>query len=189
MDQALRAVKLVAIGDGQVGKTALLVTYSSHRFPEEYVPTVFENVTVGATFNNQCYCINIWDTAGQEEYKRLRALSYPETNVFLICFDVSCRVSYENVPHWANEVKHSTQEAKILLVGTKIDLRAEKDVETIPAEEGQKMANDIGADAYIECSARKELNVTEVFATAVGLYEQQHTKKAKKSKKHATGTL
>lgn len=61
---------------------------------------------VQVTVDGRVISLNLWDTAGQEEYDRLRTLSYPQTNVFIICFSISSPASYENVKHkWHPEVR------------------------------------------------------------------------------------
>ncbi len=68
--------------------------------------------------------LGLWDTAGQEDYDRLRPLSYPGTDVFLVCFSLVERSSFENVPaKWVPEIKHNVPTAPWILVGTKLDLR------------------------------------------------------------------
>ena len=89
--------KLVVVGDGGCGKTCLLIVYSQNRFPEEYVPTVFENYIPIVEFHGKLVEFALWDTAGQEEYDRLRPLSYPETDVILMCFAVDYPASLVNV--------------------------------------------------------------------------------------------
>jgi small GTP-binding protein len=86
---ALRHVKLVAVGDGAVGKTCMLLAYSQNEFPQNYVPTVFENYAVKAIVDAQPTQLELWDTAGQEDYDRIRPLSYPNTDVFLVLFSVT----------------------------------------------------------------------------------------------------
>ena len=89
LDMALRHVKLVAVGDGAVGKTCMLLAYSQNEFPQNYVPTVFENYAVKAIVDAQPTQLELWDTAGQEDYDRIRPLSYPNTDVFLVLFSVT----------------------------------------------------------------------------------------------------
>lgn len=70
----------------------------------------------------------LWDTAGQEEYDRFRPISYPDTDVFLICFSIANPVSYKNVQEkWVPEIRHYCPNAPIVLVGTMSDLRSDKE--------------------------------------------------------------
>lgn len=85
MAKSLRPLKITTVGDGMVGKTCLLITYTQNEFPVEYVPTVFDNHATNILVDGKDYNLTLWDTAGQEDYERLRPLSYP--NVSTIIFD------------------------------------------------------------------------------------------------------
>lgn len=161
--------KLVIVGDGGCGKTSLLMVYTRGSFPEEYVPTVFENYVAELTLEKKRVQLALWDTAGQEDYDRLRPLSYPDTDVVVLCFSVDSRASFDNIQDkWASEVVHfcGPQIPKIL-VAMKSDLRAQQPEGLITREEGQALANKIGAYRYIECSAKYNDNVDQVFTEAV----------------------
>ncbi|KAG9332404.1 hypothetical protein JZ751_014502, partial [Albula glossodonta] len=80
--------KLVIVGDGACGKTCLLIVFSKDQFPEVYVPTVFENYVADIEVDGKQVELALWDTAGQEDYDRLRPLSYPDTDVILMCFSI-----------------------------------------------------------------------------------------------------
>jgi len=170
-------IKLVVIGDGAVGKTCLLISYANNRFPEDYIPTVFDNYVVNLTANDTTIELGLWDTAGQEEYDRLRPLSYANANVFLVCFSVVSPVSYENVTtKWYPEVIHFCPDVPQILVGTKLDLRTdsgtlEKLKETnqtpITQEQGGDLQKKIKAVRYLECSAKNGENLKLVFDEAV----------------------
>jgi small GTP-binding protein len=116
--------KLVVVGDGACGKTCLLIVFSKDEFPEVYVPTVFENYVADIEIDGKQIELALWDTAGQEDYDRLRPLSYPDTNVLLICFSIDSPDSLENVPEkWVPEVRHFCPNVPFVLVGCKMDLR------------------------------------------------------------------
>jgi len=169
-----KRVKLVVVGDGAVGKTSLLISYSTGEFPKDYVPTVFENYTAKLKKEGETILLHLWDTAGQEEYDRLRPLSYPGADVLLLCFSTISRGSYNNVREkWAPEVKHYVPTVPTFLIGTKIDLREEKaadpntgKVDPITTEEGKSLAHEIGAVVYLEISSKTGRGVNEVFLEA-----------------------
>jgi len=168
--------KLVIVGDGACGKTCLLIVFSKDQFPEVYVPTVFENYVADIEVDGKQVELALWDTAGQEDYDRLRPLSYPDTDVILMCFSIDSPDSLENIPEkWTPEVKHFCPNVPIILVGNKKDLRNDPNTikelgkmkqEPVKPEEGRTMAEKINAFAYLECSAKSKEGVREVFETA-----------------------
>jgi small GTP-binding protein len=161
------ALKLVVIGDGAVGKTCLLVVYAKGTFPTEYVPTVFENYKCKVTVDGVEYNVQLWDTAGQEELVNVRQLSYPNTDVFLLCFSVADRTSYDNIKSkWVDEIKQYVKDPLFLLIGTKSDLRAGAQAPVSEAE-GNALKAAIGAFGYVECSAIKCQGVKEAFDHAI----------------------
>ena len=98
-------VKCVVVGDGAVGKTCMLISYTEGMFPKEYVPTVFENYEAEIVVNGKEVKFSLWDTAGQEGYARIRTLSYPKTDIFLLCFAIDNQPSLVNVKdRWFKEV-------------------------------------------------------------------------------------
>ncbi|KAL6483242.1 hypothetical protein MHYP_G00081140 [Metynnis hypsauchen] len=189
--EAMAAIrkKLVIVGDGACGKTCLLIVFSKDQFPEVYVPTVFENYVADIEVDGKQVELALWDTAGQEDYDRLRPLSYPDTDVILMCFSIDSPDSLENIPEkWTPEVKHFCPNVPIILVGNKKDLRndehtrrelAKMKQEPVKAEEGRDMANRINAFGYLECSAKTKDGVREVFemATRAALQAKKRGKK------------
>lgn len=181
--------KLVIVGDGACGKTCLLIVFSKDQFPEVYVPTVFENYVADIEVDGRQVELALWDTAGQEDYDRLRPLSYPDTNVILMSFSVDSPDSLENIPEkWTPEVKHFCPNVPIILVGNKKDLRndpftirelAKMKQEPVKPEEGRAMADKINAFAYLECSAKTKEGVRQVFETATRAALQQKKHKGK----------
>ena len=175
--QPMQSVKMVVVGDGAVGKTCLLISYTSNSFPSQYVPTVFDNYSANVTVDGKTISLGLWDTAGQEDYDRLRPLSYPQTDVFLICFSVISHTSYQNVKaKWVPEVTHHCPNTKLILVGTKIDLRDDRDLveklkqkgqAPITKEEGDQLAQQINAVRFMECSALTQKGLKQVFDAAI----------------------
>ncbi|KAJ5214852.1 hypothetical protein N7468_010531 [Penicillium chermesinum] len=166
-------IKCVVVGDGAVGKTCLLISYTTNKFPSEYVPTVFDNYAVTVMIGDEPYTLGLFDTAGQEDYDRLRPLSYPQTDVFLVCFSVTSPASFENVREkWFPEVHHHCPGVPCLIVGTQTDLRddanvreklARQKMQPIRKEDGDRMAKELGAVKYVECSALTQYKLKDVF--------------------------
>jgi small GTP-binding protein len=172
----MQAIKCVVVGDGAVGKTCMLMSFSNNTFPQEYVPTVFDNYNTAIMVDDIPYNLGLWDTAGQEEYDRLRALCYPQTDVFLMCFSVISPSSFENIKiRWYPELQHHCPGTPCLLVGTKLDLRDDASVNEglksqglspITKEQGDAMCKEIGASGYVECSALTQKGLKTVFDEA-----------------------
>ena len=175
----------VVVGDGAVGKTCLLISYTTNDFPKDYVPTVFDNYNATVMVEGQQINLGLWDTAGQEDYDRLRPLSYPQTNVFLVCFSVISKDSYVNVTEkWVPEISHHAPNVPMLLIGTKSDLRNDMQFKNslVSDGEGDKLAKEIGAISYIECSALTQDNLKSVFDEAIKAALAAIKKKQKKRK-------
>ncbi|KYQ89164.1 Rho GTPase [Tieghemostelium lacteum] len=171
----MQSIKLVVVGDGAVGKTCLLISYTSNSFPTEYVPTVFDNYSANVMVDNKTVSLGLWDTAGQEDYDRLRPLSYPQTDVFLICFSIISQTSFTNVKSkWWPEVTHHCPNCTIILVGTKCDLREdkesleklrEKNQSPLTYQQGEQMAKDIRAFCYMEWYQIKQRKMQYIINT------------------------
>ena len=169
---SITPVKVVVVGDGAVGKTCLLVSYTKNEFPREYIPTVFENYSTVVCIDGSNIQLTLYDTAGQEDYDKIRPLSYPSTDVFLICYSIISQASLDNVEgRWIGEIEQYCPGVPYLLVGTKADFREEMDIRNSPKiiseQDGQEMASKIGAKKYIECSALTQKNLKELFDSAI----------------------
>lgn len=191
--------------------TLCFCSYTSNVFPEEHVPTIFDNYSATVMVEGKPVNLGLWDTAGQEDYDRLRPLSYPGTDCFLICYSVvrwvfsaaavadrslcsskfmhcclsascaSCSTcsptSYENIKtKWCPEIKHHASDVPLILVGTKCDLRDNEEWKSrlraagkVPfsTEDGERLAAEVGAVKYVECSALTQKGLKQVFDEAI----------------------
>ncbi|KAL8169409.1 UNVERIFIED_CONTAM: hypothetical protein K2H54_048609 [Gekko kuhli] len=121
--------------------------------------------------------IQLWDTAGQEDFDCLRALCYPDTDVFLVCFSVVNPTSFQNITEkWIPEIRTHKPQTPVVLVGTQADLRDDVNVlisldryrvKPVPRTQAEGLAEKIRAQTYVECSALTQKNLKEVFDTAI----------------------
>ncbi|XP_033030076.1 rho-related GTP-binding protein RhoF isoform X2 [Lacerta agilis] len=187
-----KELKVVVVGDGGCGKTSLLLVFAEGAFPEQYAPSVFEKYTTSITLGKKEVILHLYDTAGQEDYDRLRPLSYQSTNVVLICYDVMNPTSFDNVLiKWSHEVNHFCRGIPIVLVGCKTDLRKDKEhlrklrsaqQEPITYIQGEEACRRMNADIYLECSAKFRENVEDVFRETANI-ALNAIKKAKRQTK------
>ncbi|KAF3792063.1 Rac-like GTP-binding protein 3 [Nymphaea thermarum] len=232
-------IKCVTVGDGAVGKTCMLICYTSNKFPTDYIPTVFDNFSANVVAEGNAVNLGLWDTAGQEDYNRLRPLSYRGADVFVLAFSLVSRASYENIlkkvvsrtflvcfffffffslslsllhththtsarhheePHmcsfflihrlqWLPELHHFSPGVPIVLVGTKLDLREDKQylsdhpgLVPVTTMQGEELQKQIGATYYIECSSKTQQNVKAVFDAAIKVVIQPPKQKEKSKK-------
>ncbi|KAI1453454.1 Rho2 GTPase [Annulohypoxylon moriforme] len=168
--------KLVIIGDGACGKTSLLSVFTLGYFPTHYIPTVFENYVTDCRVDGKSVQLALWDTAGQEDYERLRPLAYSKAHVLLIGFSIESPDSLDNVKHkWIEEATERCPGVPIILVGLKKDLRDDpvaveemrkKSLKFVTERQGEQAAQEIGARKYLECSSLSGEGVDDVFEAA-----------------------
>ena len=153
-------LKVVTVGSASVGKTSIIIRYSTGVFREHYSPTLgtgfaYKKMQVD---NNQVN-LQIWDLGSQAFLERVRANYYIGTQGVIYLFDVTAWETLHDVIEWKKEVDRNVEEYKALLVANKTDLVEER---VVPTEESQKMARELGMD-YIETSVRDDKNVNKAF--------------------------
>jgi small GTP-binding protein len=112
----------VIVGDQDVGKPCLLITYTSNAFPQENVPPALDPWAAAIPVKGKELVFKLWDTRGHQDYDALRPFVYPQADVILVCFSVASAVSFENVlTRWLPEIQEHRLDIPILLVGTKSD--------------------------------------------------------------------
>ena len=198
-DHPVNTVKLVALGDSGVGKTSLLLRFTTDTFPDgpdKYIPTVMDNYSSTCRIQNVDVKLCLFDTAQQPIALRfgqsLTPLVYPLTNVFLVCCDVTDSLTVENVEkYWFPDRNCLSNRlvpkgVSILIVGTKIDLRGEDD-RSMSNDEGVELGAKLGCE-YLECSAKTGEGVKKVFERALesgynNLLEVERRREEKKNRK------
>eukprot|EP01111_Echinosteliopsis_oligospora_P012786 TRINITY_DN4423_c0_g1_i1.p1 TRINITY_DN4423_c0_g1~~TRINITY_DN4423_c0_g1_i1.p1 ORF type:complete len:196 (-),score=34.54 TRINITY_DN4423_c0_g1_i1:262-849(-) len=171
----MQSIKIVVVGDDRVGKTSYLICYTTGSFPEEYIPTVFDNYSPGVMVDNRSINLGLWDTAGAEIYARLRPLSYPMTDCFMIMYSVASIDSFNNIKSkWVPEISSHCRSCPFVIVGNKCDLRDDRETihqlvqqqqKPITTKQGIELAMELGASAYFECSGLFKSGVPEVCET------------------------
>jgi Ras-related protein Rab-2A len=155
--------KYIIIGDAAVGKSNLLLRYTHGQFKPEYQLTI--GVEFGAkniSINNKTYRIQIWDTAGQENFRSITRAYYKNSACALVVYDISSRESFDNVSTWIEDCRNqSPQTIFMVLVGNKTDLDSENK-RVVSFEEGQELAEK-NKMMFFETSAKSGKNVDEIF--------------------------
>ncbi|RDA92093.1 hypothetical protein CP533_3581 [Ophiocordyceps camponoti-saundersi (nom. inval.)] len=154
--------------------TSLLSVFTLGYFPT--IPTVFENYVTDCRVDGKCVQLALWDTAGQEDYERLRPLAYSKAHVILIGFSIDSPDSLDNVKHkWIEEATRLCAGVPIILVGLKKDLREDpvaaeemrkKSLRFVTSHDGEQTCREIGAKRYLECSSLSGEGVDDVFEAA-----------------------
>lgn len=154
--------QLTIIGRGDCGKTSILRRFFKNEFNDDVNATPIESEELDFTVKKLKFKLKIWDTCGQEDFSRFRALTIPMSDYIIICYSIADSLSfYEVKDTLAPMIKDKAKEnSKIILVGTKADLRNEN---THTYEEGVVLSGNINAFKFIECSSLSNTNIKEIF--------------------------
>ena len=157
-------LKYIIIGDAAVGKSNLLLRYVHGQFKPEYQLTI--GVEFGAKnieIDSKMFRIQIWDTAGQENFRSITRAYYKNSVCALVVYDISSRDSFNNVMSWIEDCKNqSPKTIFIVLVGNKSDL---EDKRQVTYEEGKELA-DKNELLFFESSAKEGTNVEDIFVNS-----------------------
>ena len=159
-------LKLLIIGDSNVGKTSMLLNYTDNYFPESHLATIGVEYKVKELKTNKFnIALQIWDTAGQERFRSITKSFFRNTNGILFVYDITSRRSFQSVKDWIKDSEMHDSGFEKILVGNKIDLEAKREVQTDELKEyGLKKKIDI-----IETSAKERINIDEAFKKIVDL--------------------
>ncbi|KAL5563071.1 hypothetical protein UlMin_032818 [Ulmus minor] len=174
---ASKFIKCVTVGDGAVGKTCMLICYTSNKFPtQDYIPIVFDNFSANVAVDGSIVNLGLWDT---------RPLSYRGADIFVLAFSLISGASYENVlKKWTPKLCRFAPNVPIVFVGTKLDLHEDigyladhMGSNVITSSQGEELRKQIGDAAYIECNSKTQQNVKAVFDTAIKVVLQPQRRK------------
>lgn len=181
--------KLVVLGDGGVGKTALTIQLCLNHFVETYDPTIEDSYRKQVVIDNTACMLEVLDTAGQEEYTALRDQWIRDGEGFVLVYSISSRSSFTRIPRFHGQilrVKESSttggnysanNNVPIMLVGNKSDRVTEREVST---QEGHALARDLGCE-FVEASAKNCVNVERAFYDVVRILRRQRQISAKRT--------
>ena len=163
--------KYIIIGDSSVGKSNILLKYAHNQFKPEYQLTI--GVEFGAKnidINGKTYRIQIWDTAGQENFRSITRAYYKNSVCALVVYDVTNKESFENVKSWIDDCKsQSPKTILMVLVGNKIDLDSER---AVSFEEGEEFAK-VNNMPFFETSAKLGTNIESIFVKSAEMIAQK----------------
>ena len=164
-DQKIKlSLKILLIGDSQVGKTSLLLKYTEHVFPEEHIATIgVEYKDKFILKDNYNIRLQIWDTAGQERFHSITKNIYRNANGVLFVYDITNQESFGNIKNWIKDLQNVGNDIKGVIIGNKIDLEQQRDVSKQDLEEIGKKYN----MPILETSAKQSINVNEGFELLV----------------------
>lgn len=188
-------MKVCLLGNSTVGKTALIKRYFNNYFHEGMISTIGMDVQKRIiAINDIKYRFEVWDTAGQNQFRKIPAKHYNKVDGFLIIFDVSNRESFLSMKGWVDDIKKDSQpNALIYLIGNKIDKIEGREV---TSQEGEDLARELDIK-YFEISCKYGLNIMEIMTNMIAdlykriehanssflLFPQSYNKKKSKDRK------
>eukprot|EP00727_Mastigamoeba_balamuthi_P006247 m51a1_g2241 putative ras gtpase (199) ;mRNA; r:281799-282957 len=164
-DSHVEQYKVVVVGDGGVGKSAITIQLIQNHFIKDYDPTIENSYRKMLTVDNDIYMLDILDTAGQEEYSAMRDQYFRTGQGFLLVYSVIDRPSFDSLTNLRAAVLRVQERDSfpMVFVANKIDLVEDRDV---TSHEGQELARSVGVP-YIEASAKTRTNIEECFYAIV----------------------
>lgn len=163
-------LKCIFLGDSKVGKTWMITTFITGENPSEQVPTIFDSFSCQLQIKKQDVELALWDTSGDLKYDRIRQLSYPNADVFFICYAVDSIRSFDNVKKWHSEIKEISrlQDIPVILIATKDDIKEDQQgSDIVTTEMGQALAKEENFYDFIETSSLERKNLYLLFEKAV----------------------
>ena len=162
-EKKLTRINLITLGDGQVGKTSLILRYTNDYFGNNYIATIgfdykFNNEKLK---NGEEITVKIFDTAGQEKYRSLAANFLKKADGIILVYDITYKISFENLNKWLKDINENAKGLPIVLIGNKTDLEENREVSK---EEGNEFAKKINEEIeFYEASCKTGENIKEAI--------------------------
>ena len=156
-------IKLAIIGDSAVGKTNFIFRFIDNLFSSSYVTTVgfdYKSKIVKLPKSKKRVKIQIWDTAGQERYMSLNKNIFQKVQGIIIMYDLTKRISFENINRWLNLMSQYSSDKVKFLVANKLDLAENQRI--VSEDEGQQLADENNMK-FFEASGQSGENVEKIF--------------------------
>lgn len=181
--------KLVIVGGGGVGKSALTIQLIQNHFIDEYDPTIEDSYRKQVTIDDETCLLDILDTAGQEEYSAMRDQYMRTGQGFIMVYSITSRSSFEEITSFRNQIQRVKDDENVpmTLVGNKCDLEADRQVTT---SEGQELAKSFGENVeFWETSAKQRFHVDEAFFSVVRSIRKKNSSASAGSSAKSKGGL
>mmetsp|Transcript_30409 Transcript_30409/g.33973 ORF Transcript_30409/g.33973 Transcript_30409/m.33973 type:complete len:205 (+) Transcript_30409:40-654(+) len=170
--------KIIVVGGGAVGKSAITIRYTSGHFVERYDPTIEDSYTKHTQVDENVAVLEILDTAGQEEYNAMREHYLQAGDGFLLVYSITSYPSFKELDNFVELIlrvrdQDTLKGMPVVLAGNKCDLIEKRDVTTV---EGKEWAEKWDIKNFYEVSAKEVINVNEAFSQIVRLVREERTK-------------
>ncbi|CAJ0962472.1 unnamed protein product [Ranitomeya imitator] len=184
----MREYKLVVLGSGGVGKSALTVQFVQGIFVEKYDPTIEDSYRKQVEVEGQQCMLEILDTAGTEQFTAMRDLYMKNGQGFALVYSITAQSTFNDLQDLREQILRvkDTEDVPMILVGNKCDLEDER---VVGKEQGQNLARQWNNCAFLESSAKSKINVNEIFYDLVRQINRKTPVEKKKPKKKSSCLL
>jgi small GTP-binding protein len=173
---SLKDVKFVFVGDCRVGKTKMIHKYLNFKFAN-YLPTIHDTYSTRVSSGEAVHNVSVWDTSGDEEYDRLRPLSYMNADIACIVFSYDDVHSFSNIStKWYPEIRHFIPHASIVLIGVKSSCARDG----VDPQDVKSFIKHKKVSCYVECDAEYEMCLNLVVEEGLNAHAKKQAKKLQK---------
>jgi len=184
----LREFKIVVLGSGGVGKSALTVQFVQGIFVEKYDPTIEDSYRKQVEVDGQQCMLEILDTAGTEQFTAMRDLYMKNGQGFVLVYSIIAQSTFNDLPDLREQILRvkDCDDVPMVLVGNKCDLA---DQRMITTDQGEELARKFGGCAFLEASAKNKINVEQIFYDLIRQINRKNPVGPSKEKKKSGGCV